>query len=208
MQIKNYYSRQVSDRNNRLEMLAQEADERREWQVGPRPLLAKRSNIMAILNEEPAEFSPPLKHRRDEASSLQPTAASRYPLELSSINGRRESLLQQASHQMQDNISSYSASPNRGWISRLDPRPQSQALPQCTVHPPSTQSHQFNPPQSSLSQSHHPTILGQTLQHSGHVPSPFDYTQNLSLHETETSHLVKSAGGDAPQIELHGDESG
>jgi hypothetical protein len=65
------------------------------------------------------------------------------------------------------------------------------------------QSHQISPPQSSLSQSHHRTILGQTLQHSGPVPSPFDEAQNLSLPETETSHLAESAGGDAPLIELH-----
>lgn len=173
-----------------------------------RPTIRKRSHLMDILNDEPVEFSPPLKHHRDEASSLQPTTASRYPLEPSSINGRQESFPPQASHQMQDNISSYSASQIRDWLSRFDPRLQYQALPQYSVHPPSTQSHQINPPQSSLSQSQHRTILGRTLQHSSHVSSSFDEVQNLSLPKTETSHPVEPASGGAHLIELHVDESG
>ena len=159
---------------------------------------SRPSPPLSIFSNPPASSQQSqILQRRDEASSLQPSTAPRYPLGLSSIIGRQEAMLQQASNQAQDNMSSYSANQNRDrdWISRYDPRqplgtgepvsrPQSQALSQYAVQPSSTQSHQINPPQSTLTQSHHRTFLGQALQHPGHVPSPPPPTQAQGSMQT------------------------
>ena len=162
-------------------------------QARPQPAQSPPSSIFS--NAPTMSQQPQARHRHEEASSLQASTAPRHPLELSSIIGRREALLQQASNQTQDNMPSYSANQvSRDWIIRLDPRPslgsgeqvsrpQSQNLSQYAVQAPSTQSHQVNP-QPSLSQSHHRTLLGQSLQHPGHVPSPPPQTQSQGSMQT------------------------